>query len=52
MVSDLDIYRSANELIKQHGEDAPSPSQLPTTTATSCPPPAILGRLGVGSRLV
>ncbi len=24
MVSDLDIYRSANELIKQHGEDAPS----------------------------
>ncbi len=23
MTSDLDIYRSANELIKQHGEDAP-----------------------------
>ncbi len=22
MTSDLDIYRSANELIKQHGEDA------------------------------
>ena len=23
MTSDLDIYRSANELIEQHGEDAP-----------------------------
>ena len=23
MTSDLDIYRTANELIKQHGEDAP-----------------------------
>ncbi len=23
MTSDIDIYRSANELIKQHGEDAP-----------------------------
>ncbi len=23
MTSDLDIYRSANTLIKQHGEDAP-----------------------------
>ena len=23
MTSDLDIYRSANELIKQHGDDAP-----------------------------
>ncbi len=23
MTSDLDIYHSANELIKQHGEDAP-----------------------------
>ena len=23
MTSDLDIYRSSNELIKQHGEDAP-----------------------------
>ena len=23
MTSDLDIYRSANEFIKQHGEDAP-----------------------------
>ncbi len=23
MTSDLDIYRSANELVKQHGEDAP-----------------------------
>ena len=23
MTSDLDIFRSANELIKQHGEDAP-----------------------------
>ena len=23
MTSDLDIYRSANVLIKQHGEDAP-----------------------------
>ncbi len=23
MVDDLDIYRSANELIEQHGEDAP-----------------------------
>ncbi len=23
MVSDLDIYRSANVLIRQHGEDAP-----------------------------
>jgi hypothetical protein len=23
MVSDTDIYRSANELVKQHGEDAP-----------------------------
>ena len=23
MTSDLDIYRSANELIKQHGENAP-----------------------------
>ncbi len=23
MTSDLDIYRAANELIKQHGEDAP-----------------------------
>ncbi len=23
MTSDLDIYRSANELIKHHGEDAP-----------------------------
>ncbi len=22
MISDLDIYRSANELIEQHGEDA------------------------------
>ncbi len=22
-MSDLDIYRAANELIKQHGEDAP-----------------------------
>ncbi len=24
MTSDLDIYRSANELIKQYGEDAPT----------------------------
>ena len=24
MTSDLDIYRSANVLVKQHGEDAPS----------------------------
>jgi hypothetical protein len=23
MTSDLDIYRSANLLVKQHGEDAP-----------------------------
>ena len=23
MTSNLDIYRSANEIIKQHGEDAP-----------------------------
>ena len=23
MTSDLDIYRAANELIKQHGDDAP-----------------------------
>ena len=23
MTSDLDIYRAANELIEQHGEDAP-----------------------------
>ncbi len=23
MTSDIDIYRSANELIEQHGEDAP-----------------------------
>ena len=23
MISDLDIYRSANVLIRQHGEDAP-----------------------------
>ncbi len=23
MTSDLDIFRSANELIEQHGEDAP-----------------------------
>jgi len=23
MVDDLDIYQTANELIKQHGEDAP-----------------------------
>ncbi len=23
MTSDLDIYRSANALVKQHGEDAP-----------------------------
>ena len=23
MISDLDIFRSANELIEQHGEDAP-----------------------------
>ena len=23
MIPDLDIYRSANELVKQHGEDAP-----------------------------
>ncbi len=23
MISDLDIYRSANVLVKQHGEDAP-----------------------------
>ncbi len=23
MVDDLDIYRSANELIEQHGDDAP-----------------------------
>ncbi len=23
VTSDLDVYRSANELIKQHGEDAP-----------------------------
>ncbi len=23
MISDLDIYRSANELIERHGEDAP-----------------------------
>ncbi len=23
MTSDLDIYRSANELIEQHGDDAP-----------------------------
>ncbi len=23
MISDLDIYRSANVLIKQHGQDAP-----------------------------
>ncbi len=28
MTSDLDIYRSANELIKQHGEDAPIEAAL------------------------
>ncbi len=28
MVDDLDIYRSANELIEQHGEDAPIEAAL------------------------
>ncbi len=28
MTSDLDIYRAANELIKQHGEDAPIEAAL------------------------
>ncbi len=28
MTSDIDIYRSANELIKQHGEDAPSEAAM------------------------
>ena len=28
MTSDLDIYRSANELIEQHGEDAPIEAAL------------------------
>jgi len=36
MTSPIDIYRTANELIKQHGEDAPihaaSRYRLPTTT--------------------
>ena len=28
MVDDLDIFRSANELIKQHGDDAPVHSAM------------------------
>ncbi len=28
MTSDLDIYRSANEIIKQHGEDAPTEAAM------------------------
>ncbi len=30
MTSDLDIYRSANELIEQHGEDAPIEAAMRT----------------------
>ena len=37
MTSDLDIYRSANLLIKQHGEDAP------TFTAMQADKPAQAG---------
>ncbi len=28
MTSDLDTYRSANLLVKQHGEDAPIPAAM------------------------
>ncbi len=28
MISDLDIYRSANLLVKQHGQDAPSKAAM------------------------
>jgi hypothetical protein len=31
MIPDLDIYRSANLLVKQHGEDAPLPSPVRAT---------------------
>jgi len=29
MNSDLDIYQTANELIKQHGDDAPIHADIP-----------------------
>ncbi len=29
MIPDLDIYRTANILIKQHGEDAPIHAAMP-----------------------
>ena len=29
MISDIDIYRTANILVKRHGEDAPTPAGLP-----------------------
>ncbi len=28
MIPDLDIYRSAQVLVKQHGEDAPTPAAM------------------------
>ncbi len=37
MVSDLDIYRSANLLVKQHGEDAPIEAAMRADAGKSAP---------------
>ncbi len=37
MIPDLDIYRSANVLVKQHGQDAPIPASTVGVQRYLCP---------------
>ncbi len=37
MIPDLDIYRSANVLVKQHGQDAPIEAATRRPTGTTTP---------------
>ncbi len=40
MIPDLDIYRSANLLVKQHGDDAPIEAAMRAPDSFSAPRPA------------
>ncbi len=54
VTSDLDIYRSANVLVKQHGEDAPIHAATPCTwrrpLCGTRPPTATIGVPDIGPR--
>ncbi len=43
MTSNIDIYQTANELIKQHGDNAPTRLIIPAIVAL-----AIVGTAGMG----